>query len=329
MPAVEIYVLRDGTTTFLRKVDEAIVSKHSKTIRDVLASVPPKARGKYVTLSGAAPAAVDFVIQQIVNKGSKLKIKIGKLPLERAVAIYEAVETLQVEPRQAQVEGHIVACVAHAKVSPTGLRALTKVSSIVSRQARLGILRFITSADLSNVEKTTRTKNSINLQTSSASNRPCILQSTPKSLTCSNAKQTTTLSWLRRRLRRRPGKRVRRLARLRLMRLLRPVVKTASIVSVSRTAGGRKRTAYVQHLRRLWTGFCRKRSATESKTSPSRVMGAKPAARVTGVRKARKTELKVWTMVDRTGVRMDMISLPPSVRHRCMCSWLLTFWSSV
>lgn len=127
MPAVEIYVLRDGTTTFLRKVDEAIVSKHSKTIRDVLASVPPKARGKYVTLSGAAPAAVDFVIQQIVNKGSKLKIKIGKLPLERAVAIYEAVETLQVEPRQAQVEGHIVGFVAHAKVSPTGLQAVHKV----------------------------------------------------------------------------------------------------------------------------------------------------------------------------------------------------------
>jgi len=122
MAQVKIYVTKNGTSTLVRTLPESLLSKCSRTIRNLLEN--QHGLEKEVHFTGISPAPLDFVLTEILKNGTKTYIRVHKEPLERAVAIFQAIEALAVEPPQPQVDGFIVQHIAHNQITPQGMVAV-------------------------------------------------------------------------------------------------------------------------------------------------------------------------------------------------------------
>lgn len=119
MSVVHLYAEgADGASSLVDVLDERIIVAHSKTIRNAVAAMPP-AVTKDITITGAAPAALRFVTSYIktLKRKEALHLQVRPLPLIKAIAIYQAVEALQVEPAQPHVEGHIIGYTSHMPIT--------------------------------------------------------------------------------------------------------------------------------------------------------------------------------------------------------------------
>ncbi|TKA82540.1 hypothetical protein B0A55_02278 [Friedmanniomyces simplex] len=87
----------------LDSLPEDRIRTHSASIdRALAAQVNYSAAEKTVHLSGAAPAALKYVIHRIAGKKEtqSLHIKVHDMPLDRAVAVFEATEVLGIRPEE-------------------------------------------------------------------------------------------------------------------------------------------------------------------------------------------------------------------------------------
>ena len=118
----------------LGSVDEQRIREHSKTIRTALDNRPSDDKERKVVVFGAAPAALDFVIQRVKGwaPSGSLHIKVHNMPLLRAVAVYEACKALDLEPAQPHVEGHVAGHLAHNTITPDEMMA----TALASRRYR-------------------------------------------------------------------------------------------------------------------------------------------------------------------------------------------------
>ncbi|KAK5173297.1 uncharacterized protein LTR77_001978 [Saxophila tyrrhenica] len=122
MCAVSVFHGKDGMLTQLRIMNEQLLSRCSCTARDLLQD--QKGAEKAVTIFGVGSAPLNYVLEEIQRHGTDVYIKTHREPLDRAVAIFQAVEALAVDPAQPQVEGSIVQFIAHNKLEPRWMVAV-------------------------------------------------------------------------------------------------------------------------------------------------------------------------------------------------------------
>lgn len=115
----------------LDTIPEPRIRAHSASIDRALAAQRiSNATDKTVCLSGAAPAALSYVIHRIAGKkkGRELHIKVHDMSLQRAVAVFEATDVLDVRPAQPHIEGNIIGYISHYVVTPDEMMAVARAS---------------------------------------------------------------------------------------------------------------------------------------------------------------------------------------------------------
>ena len=124
MPTIRLFFNDPNRVLPLGEFDEALITKHSKTVRDALQTVNANQPVKDVYLEGASAGPLKYVLTEIKNRGSDIYLNMTGNPLDRCVAIYQAIEVLQVEPDQLQrTHGHIVQHIAHNPLTPADVKA--------------------------------------------------------------------------------------------------------------------------------------------------------------------------------------------------------------
>ncbi|KAK3070505.1 hypothetical protein LTR53_010352 [Teratosphaeriaceae sp. CCFEE 6253] len=123
---VQLSLLSGSNEMLLNTIEEQRIRAHSKTVRDALETISSDSTAKKVVLYGASPAALRFILQRIKGQAplGQLHIKVHDMPLARAVAVYMAIEVLQVEPTQPHIEGHVLGYISHNNVTPDELMAV-------------------------------------------------------------------------------------------------------------------------------------------------------------------------------------------------------------
>lgn len=125
MSVVQLYLQTSTQFGSLDIIDEQRMRAHSLTVDNALGQ-PATSLKQSVTLNGAAPGALKYILERIKNnsKDKVLHIKVHDQGLMKAVAIYEAAELLQLQPAQPHIEGHIVGYISHALVTPEEMVAV-------------------------------------------------------------------------------------------------------------------------------------------------------------------------------------------------------------
>lgn len=135
MSVVQLVLQTPTELGHLETIDEDRIRAHSGLADQLLGpkptegEAPLEALTKTITLRGAAPAALKYILERIKkNKTTRiLHVKVHDLGLPRAVAIYEAAELLQLQPHQPQIEGHIVGYISHNLVTPEEMIAVHRI----------------------------------------------------------------------------------------------------------------------------------------------------------------------------------------------------------
>ncbi|KAI7278292.1 hypothetical protein D0864_00043 [Hortaea werneckii] len=127
MAIVDIYLRTPTQHGKLTTLDQKRVRDNSGTLDRLLGSLPDSPKHT-VTLQGAAPAALTFLLDRIRTKpkSQTLHIKVHDQPFAKAVAIYEAAEVLDIKPRQPHIAGFIVGYLSHNKVTPDDMLVVHK-----------------------------------------------------------------------------------------------------------------------------------------------------------------------------------------------------------
>ena len=121
MTNVQIYSTANDRRGLLCEVDEQTIITHSNTIRDALAAKDFSGQQKQVDVMGAPVGALIFVLDKIKKFGGRVHIKPGNRPLEKVIALWQAIVVLDVQPKQGHVVGQITNMIAQSMPSPRSL----------------------------------------------------------------------------------------------------------------------------------------------------------------------------------------------------------------
>lgn len=129
MSTVQLFLQIATGPVLLDSIDEDRIRAHSSRVDDTLGpktttSLPIKT----VTLTGAAPGPLKYILERIKNnqQGRTLHIKVHDMPLPKVVAVFEAYDVLQVQPAQLQIENHIVGHISHHVTAPDEMVAVAR-----------------------------------------------------------------------------------------------------------------------------------------------------------------------------------------------------------
>ncbi|RMY65485.1 hypothetical protein D0863_09085 [Hortaea werneckii] len=127
MAIVDIYLRTPAQHSKLTTMDQNRVRTNSGTLDRLLGSLPASEKHT-VTLSGAAPAALTYLLDRIRTKpkARELHIKVHDQPFAKAVAIYEAAEVLDIRPPQPHIAGFVVGYLSHNKITPDDMLVVHK-----------------------------------------------------------------------------------------------------------------------------------------------------------------------------------------------------------
>lgn len=127
MAIVDIYLRTPTQHGKLATLDQKRVRANSGTI-DRLLDPLPASQNHTVTLQGAAPAALTYLLDRIRTKpkSQELHIKVHDQPFAKAVAIYEAAEVLDIKPPQPHIAGFVVGYLSHNKILPDDMLVVHK-----------------------------------------------------------------------------------------------------------------------------------------------------------------------------------------------------------
>ncbi|RMZ13480.1 hypothetical protein D0862_02321 [Hortaea werneckii] len=127
MAIVDIYLRTPTQHGKLATLDQKRVRFNSGTLDRLLGFLPASEK-QTVTLQGAAPAALTFLLDRIRTKpkSQDLHIKVHDQPFPKAVAIYEAAEVLDIKPPQPHIAGFIVGHLSHNKITPADMLVVHK-----------------------------------------------------------------------------------------------------------------------------------------------------------------------------------------------------------
>ncbi|GAB1739796.1 hypothetical protein NU219Hw_g4732t1 [Hortaea werneckii] len=127
MAIVDIFLHTPTQHGKLTTLDQKRVRTNSGTLDRLLGSLP-ESQKQTVTLQGAAPAALTFLLDRIRTKpkSQDLHIKVHDQPFPKAVAIYEAAEVLDIKPSQPHIAGFIVGYLSHNKIAPADMLVVHK-----------------------------------------------------------------------------------------------------------------------------------------------------------------------------------------------------------
>ncbi|KAI7232816.1 hypothetical protein KC330_g5722 [Hortaea werneckii] len=125
MAIVDIYLRTPTQHGKLATMDQNRVRTNSGTLDRLLGSLPAS---ETVTLQGAAPAALTYLLDRIrtTPKSQELHIKVHDQPFPKAVAIYEAAEVLDIKPPQPHIAGFVVGYLSHNKITPADMLVVHK-----------------------------------------------------------------------------------------------------------------------------------------------------------------------------------------------------------
>ncbi|KAI7479410.1 hypothetical protein KC357_g4190 [Hortaea werneckii] len=127
MAIVDIYLRTPTQHGRLATMDQKRVRTNSGTLDRLLGSLPDSSKHT-VTLQGAAPAALTYLLDRIRTKpkSQELHIKVHDQPFAKVVAIYEATEVLDIKPQQPHIAGFIVGHLSHNKLTPDDMLVVHK-----------------------------------------------------------------------------------------------------------------------------------------------------------------------------------------------------------
>lgn len=124
-PKVELcHTDNEGKHSFIIAVSETVVGNHLHQVRDKLLTLTSAANPKKVHLSGAPLAALRFVVELVIKDGSKAYIRVRDRPLKMAIALFQAVQVLGLDPAQPHIGNHIVGHVSHEKLDSEEIIAM-------------------------------------------------------------------------------------------------------------------------------------------------------------------------------------------------------------
>ena len=119
MPNVKI-IGRDGV---LRSIDEGLIKRFSQTAREQIS-----VNNKLVNVVNAAPEAVHYVLKHVDKCPRDLKIVIGRgLKVAQAIAVYEAIHVLKIQPSQGHIVQYLVRSIANKKLEMADIGPIVKI----------------------------------------------------------------------------------------------------------------------------------------------------------------------------------------------------------
>ncbi|KAI7205401.1 hypothetical protein D0869_01273 [Hortaea werneckii] len=127
MAIVDIYLRTPTQYGKLATMDQNRVRANSGTLDRLLGSLLASEKHT-VTLQGAAPAALTYLLDRIRTKprSQNLHIKVHDQPFAKAVAIYEAAEVLDIKPPQPHIAGFVMGFLSHNKITPDDMLVIHK-----------------------------------------------------------------------------------------------------------------------------------------------------------------------------------------------------------
>jgi len=124
-PKVDLYHTdNEGKHSFIIALSETVVKNHLHQIRDKLLTMTCGVNSKEVYLSGGPFAAFKFVVDLVIKDGPKTYIRVRDRPLKIAIALFQAVQVLGLDPAQPHIENHIVGHVSHEKLDAEEIAAM-------------------------------------------------------------------------------------------------------------------------------------------------------------------------------------------------------------
>jgi hypothetical protein len=100
-----------GNETIVIVMDGDLIKKHSKTIRDMIASKTEPELVHKIVLKGPEFEPLKYVLDQIVKgagrKKKSLNIHMGYRGIQASLRIHRAIKCLQIQPEQTSVPAHI------------------------------------------------------------------------------------------------------------------------------------------------------------------------------------------------------------------------------
>lgn len=125
VPIVRIFLTFDGTTKQIYTIEQDMISRHSKTVRNIIEAMPSEQIMKDVYLTGTSPDPLKLVLNLVRKYGKKgLRIRAGYRPLDKAVMLLQAIEVLEIKPRQPWLERHIIRSISNHIIEPAGMVAV-------------------------------------------------------------------------------------------------------------------------------------------------------------------------------------------------------------
>jgi len=122
---VDLYHTDDeGKHGFIIALSETVAGNHLYQVRDKFLTITSGINSKRVYPSGAPFAALKFVVDLVIKEGPRTYIRVRDRPLKMAIALFQAVHVLGLNPTQPHIENHIVGHVSHEKLDAEEIAAM-------------------------------------------------------------------------------------------------------------------------------------------------------------------------------------------------------------
>lgn len=123
MAVVQVYVQHQGEWVRCYGVRLNVVNQHLRAISRALSERAPDER-RDVYLSGVTRGPLTFVLDELHEQRKALHLNLHLFSLPYAIAVWQAVEVLQLKPPQPHVTGHITGHINHHTITPEELVAI-------------------------------------------------------------------------------------------------------------------------------------------------------------------------------------------------------------
>lgn len=111
-----------------------LIVKHSKTVADILEANPSKSD---IEIRDVSKGPLAHVIKMIKEGKPPLKIGVSREPFKNAICILEAVNALEVQPSQPQVEGHVIYTITQHKITAAQVEVIQAASPCLGTDSRI------------------------------------------------------------------------------------------------------------------------------------------------------------------------------------------------
>lgn len=131
---INLFADREGRSVYFASINRDLITKHSKAIKRALDASPSATD---IVITGAAKGPLEHVIGFIKNGKQPLRIGVGEEPFPRAIAILQAVNALDVEPAQPQVENRIMYAITQFKMTTEQVHTIEQASNRLGTDSRI------------------------------------------------------------------------------------------------------------------------------------------------------------------------------------------------